>query len=92
MSVMLSWNKNLLVHVSEWSLLLGKLTKSKLFPLISEQLVVIIEWFDDLRMMLNNILGEAKADIWMIDVNINIRYWSYWYLNDLLISECAQLL
>lgn len=69
-----------------------KLTKSKLFPLISEQVVVIIEWFDDIRMMLNNILGEAKADIWMIDVNINIRYWSYWYLNDLLISECAQLL
>lgn len=69
-----------------------KLTKSKLFPLISEQVVVIIEWFDDIRMMLNNIWGEAKADIWMIDVNINIRYWSYWYLNDLLISECAQLL
>lgn len=35
-------------------------------PLISEQVVVI-------RMMLNNILGEAKADIRMIDVNINIR-------------------
>lgn len=29
-------------------------------------------------MMFNNILGEVKVDIRMIDVNINIRI-SYWY-------------
>lgn len=39
--------------------------------------------------MFNNVLSEVKVDIWMIDVNINIRYWSYWYLNDLLILECV---
>lgn len=36
MLVMFSWNKNLLVYVSEWLLLLGKLIKLKLFLLILE--------------------------------------------------------